>query len=173
MEFNSLEVPYGRNKGEVRIDSGDALPADDTFYFSVERADPRHALFVSEAGNTTALLYFKTALEASGQDAFTIDSAMADQVANVNPAKYAFVVLADVGALPASFENELTQLCARRRERPGCPGPHFGGPQQSAGNRRAHRGDALCRTGRRAFRDRPPGWIPRTPPSRRTTAGTM
>jgi len=108
VEFNSLEVPYGRNKGEVRVDSGDSLPADDTFYFSVERADPRHALFVSEAGNTTALLYFKTALEASGQDAFTIDSATADQVANVNPDKYAFVVLADVGALPASFENALT-----------------------------------------------------------------
>ncbi len=107
VEFNSLEVPYGRNKGEVRVDSGDSLPADDTFYFSVERGDPRHALFVSEAGNTTALLYFKTALEASGQDAFTIDSATADQVANVNPAKYAFVVLSDVGALPASFENEL------------------------------------------------------------------
>lgn len=107
VEFNSLEVPYGRNKGEVRVDSGDSLPADDTFYFSVERADPRHALFVHETGNTAGLLYFKAALEASGQDAFTIDPAVTEQTSNVNPAKYAFVVLSDVGSLPGGFENEL------------------------------------------------------------------
>ena len=55
VEFLSLEVPYGRNKGEVRVDSGDPLPADDVFYFSVERADPRHALFVHETGNDRGL----------------------------------------------------------------------------------------------------------------------
>ena len=46
VEFFSLEVPYGRNKGAVKVDGGDSLAADDTFYFSVERADPRHALLV-------------------------------------------------------------------------------------------------------------------------------
>src|ERR1039458_7738557 len=58
-EFLSLEVPYGRNRGEVRIDSADALAADDVFYFSVERADPLHALFVHEPENSRDLLYFK------------------------------------------------------------------------------------------------------------------
>ena len=48
VEFLSLDVPYGRNKGEVRIDTADTLAADDSFYFSVERSDPRHALFVQE-----------------------------------------------------------------------------------------------------------------------------
>ena len=76
VEFHSLDVPYGRNKGEVKIDSADALPADDTFYFSVERADPRPALFVHEAGNQAALLYFKAALEASGQAAFDVNPAL-------------------------------------------------------------------------------------------------
>src|ERR1022692_402875 len=42
VEFLSLDVPYGRNKGEVRIDTADTLAADDSFYFSVERSDPRH-----------------------------------------------------------------------------------------------------------------------------------
>ena len=74
VEFLSLDVPYGRNKGEVKIDAADGLPADDTFYFSVQRDDPRHALFVHEADNTRALLYFKTALEASGQSAFEVDA---------------------------------------------------------------------------------------------------
>jgi hypothetical protein len=107
VEFNSLEVPYGRNHGAVKIDSADALADDDTFYFSVERADPRHALFVHDAGNTRDLLYFKAALEASGQSAFVIDPAAADQTANVAPAQYAFVVISDVGALPEPFEKSL------------------------------------------------------------------
>ena len=109
VEFLSLEVPYGRNRGEVRIDSADALAADDVFYFSVERADPRHALFVHEAENSRDLLYFKAALEASGQSAFEMDPATPDQTANLSPAKYAFVALSDVGAIPESFENQLRE----------------------------------------------------------------
>jgi len=107
VEFNSLEVPYGRNQGAVKIDSADALAADDTFYFSVERADPRHALFVHDAANARDLLYFKAALEASGQSAFAIDPASADQTANVALSQYAFVVISDVGSLPESFEKNL------------------------------------------------------------------
>jgi hypothetical protein len=107
IEFLSLEVPYGRNKGEVRIDSADSLPADDVFYFSVEREDPRHALFVAESENSRGLLYFRAALEASGQAAFQVDSATVDQTANLNPSRYAFVVLSDVGSLPPAFENAL------------------------------------------------------------------
>jgi hypothetical protein len=109
VEFLSLEVPYGKNRGEVRIDSADALPADDVFYFSVERADPRHALFVHEAENSRDLLYFKAALEASGPSAFEMDPATPDQTANLSPAKYAFVALSDVGAVPLAFENQLRE----------------------------------------------------------------
>jgi len=46
VEFMSLEAPYGRNKGEVRIDTGDSLAADDAFYFSVEGGELRKAIFV-------------------------------------------------------------------------------------------------------------------------------
>ncbi len=107
VEFLSLDVPYGRNKGEVKIDSADALPSDDTYYFSVQRDDARKALFVHEPDNTRALLYFKAALEAAGQSAFEVDGVTVDQSANLNPSKYAFVVLSDVGAISAGFENEL------------------------------------------------------------------
>jgi hypothetical protein len=107
VEFVSMEVPFGRNKGKVVLNSGDPLPNDDVFYFSVERSDPRHALFVHETGNDRGLLYFKAALEASGQDAFVIDPAAVEQTTNVSPSKYAFVVLSDVGAIPGGFENQL------------------------------------------------------------------
>jgi hypothetical protein len=53
------------------------------------------------------LLYFKAALEASGQTAFEIDPVSVVQTTNISPSKYAFVVLSDVGALPGGFENEL------------------------------------------------------------------
>ena len=107
VEFLSLEVPYGRNQGAVKIDSADGLTADDNFYFSVERADARHALFVHEAEDTRALVYFRAALEAAGQSAFAIDAAVPEQTANVSPAKYAFVTISDVGALPPAFEEQL------------------------------------------------------------------
>jgi hypothetical protein len=107
VEFLSLDVPFGRNKGDVKLSSGDILPSDDTYYFSVERAEPRHALFVSELGNDRALLYFRAALEAAGQSAFEIDAANVERTTNLNPAKYAFVILSDVGSLPGGFENEL------------------------------------------------------------------
>jgi hypothetical protein len=106
-EFLSLEAPFGQNRGEVRIDSADALPGDDHYFFSVERAQPRRALFVHDADNSRGLLYFKAALEASGQSAFEIDSATPEQTTNISPGKYAFVVLSDIGMLPGGFENEL------------------------------------------------------------------
>ena len=107
VEFLSLDVPYGRNKGEVRIDSADSLPADDVYYFSVERSDPRPALFVHDTDSDGGLLYFKTALEASGQSAFDVTPATADQATNLSPSKYAFVVLSDVGSVAPGFENQL------------------------------------------------------------------
>ncbi len=108
-EFLSLEVPYGRNKGEVRIDPADSLPADDVFYFSVERADPKKALFVQDAPGSRGLLYFKAALDAAGQSAFEIDPVTVDQAANLNPSRYAFVVLNDIASVPPSFENALRE----------------------------------------------------------------
>jgi hypothetical protein len=107
VEFLSLEAPHGQNKGEARIDSADSLPDDDRFYFSTERAEPRRALFVADPDDSRGLLYFRNALEASGQSAFLIDSASPAQVANVSPEKYAFVVISDAGPLPGSFENAL------------------------------------------------------------------
>ena len=106
-EFVSLEVPYGYNKGDVRIDSGDPLAADDVFYFSVERSDARHILFVHAPENNRGLLYFQDALEANGQHGFVIDPATPDQTANLAPDKYAFVTISDAGPLPASFETAL------------------------------------------------------------------
>jgi len=113
VEFTSLEVPFGLNRGAVRIDSADSLPNDDIFYFSLERVEPRHALFVHEADSTRGLFFFQTALEASGQSAFVIDPAVVEQTANVSPNQYAFIVLSDVSNLSPNFENQLRDYVRR------------------------------------------------------------
>jgi hypothetical protein len=92
----------------VRIDSADSLKADDVYYFSIERSDPRPALYVHDSDSNGGLLYFKTALEAAGQSAFDVQPTTAAQSANVSPSKYAFVVLSDVSIGPA-FENQLKE----------------------------------------------------------------
>jgi hypothetical protein len=107
VEFTGFDAPHGLNRGEVRIESGDSFAADDTFFFSMERVEPRRALFVHEARNGRGLLYFRTALESAQEPAFQIDEATPDQVGGVSPDKYAFVVLSDVAGVPAAFEDAL------------------------------------------------------------------
>jgi hypothetical protein len=109
VEFDSLDVPHGFSRCEVRIDSADALPADDVSRFAVERSDPQKVLFLHESSDTRSPLYFGAALGAAAESAFTMDSIPVAQAANVRPSDYALVVLADVVSLPPSLENELTR----------------------------------------------------------------
>jgi hypothetical protein len=106
-EFLPADLPFGLNRGEMRIDSADNLPDDDRFYFSVERAEARHVLFVHEGRNLRDALYFRAALEAAAESAYALDAVPVEQSANLDPHKYAFVVLSDVGSLPAGFEAAL------------------------------------------------------------------
>ena len=107
VEFLSLESTYGFHKGEVRIEPTDSLPEDNRFVFAVERTDPRRVLFVHQAGQTRDELYYRTALEAAANAGFAMDSLGVDQAAGAGLQKYAFVVLSDLGALPAGFEDAL------------------------------------------------------------------
>jgi hypothetical protein len=106
-EFQSLDVPYGFTRCEVRIDSADEFPADDVSLFAVERTDPRRALFVYEPGDSRSLVYFRAALASGAEAAFTVDAASVAQAAGLPLSKYAFVVLSDLISVPASFEGEL------------------------------------------------------------------
>ncbi|MCU1258424.1 MAG: conserved hypothetical rane protein [Bryobacterales bacterium] len=107
VEFLAPDAPYGLNRGEVRIQAADAFPADDHFYFSTERADPRPALFVQDPRDTRAFLYFRTALESSNEPAFTLVSASPEQAANLTLSKYAFIVLSDPAPPTKAFESNL------------------------------------------------------------------
>jgi len=107
VEFLALDSAYGFQRGEIRIDSGDNLQADNVYHFAVERSDPRHLLFVHEARQAKGVLYFRAALDSGNDAGYLMDAVTTDQVANVAPEKYAVVILSDVGPLPPSFEEAL------------------------------------------------------------------
>jgi hypothetical protein len=110
VEFTGLDANYGWNRGEVRLEGSDALAEDNVMRFAVERADPRKVLFLHEPGRTRSALYFRAALEAASAGLFTLEPVPVEQAAGLDPARYAFVVLSDVGSIPAAFDAKLREF---------------------------------------------------------------
>ena len=107
--FESLDVPFGESRCEVRIDSADGFAADDTSRFAVKRADPERVLFVHQASDSRSQLYFGAAMGAAAQTSFVLQPIVAEQAADLDPAKYAFVVLSDVPSIPSILEHSLVK----------------------------------------------------------------
>jgi len=64
-------------------------------------------LFVHQANDLRSPLYFGAALAAASQAYFTLQSIDSEKSTDIDPSKYAFVVLSDSVALPSIFENAL------------------------------------------------------------------
>jgi len=109
VDFPALEVPYGFSRCEVKIDSADALPADDLRRFAVQRSDPQKALLIHNYGDNRSPLYIGAALSSAAQSAFTLESINVNEAADRKPSNYAFAVLSDLSSLPSLLENSLTQ----------------------------------------------------------------
>ena len=107
--FESLEVPFGESRCEVRIDSADGFAADDTSRFAVKRADPERVLFVHQAGDSRSQLYFGAAMGAAAQASFVMQPIVAEQAGDLDPTKFAFVVLSDVASIPSILEHSLVK----------------------------------------------------------------
>ncbi len=105
--FEGLDVPYGESRCAVKIDSADGFPADDSSVFAVKRADPERVLFVHQASDTRSPLYFGAALAAAAQASFVLQPITPEQASDIDPSKYAFVVLSDVPSIPSILENSL------------------------------------------------------------------
>jgi hypothetical protein len=113
VQFSPLDVGYGFNRCEIRIEGGDAFPADDSSVFAVRRSDPERILFVHARGETRSALYFGSALEAAAPGSFVVQSVASEQATDLDPSKFAFVVLSDAVVLPSIFEHTLAQYVGR------------------------------------------------------------
>ena len=109
VEFQPLDVPYGFSRCEIKIDAADGFAADDTSVFAVQRSDPERVLLVHASGDNRSALYFGDALAAAAQSSYLLQSVDASQTSDIDPSKYAFVVLADAMQLPSIFENTLAE----------------------------------------------------------------
>jgi Aerotolerance regulator N-terminal len=109
VDFPALEVPYGFSRCEVKIDSVDALAADDLRRFAIQRSDPQKALLIHNYGDSRSPLYIGAALSAAAQSAFILESINVSEAADRQPSQYAFIVLSDLNTLPSILENALTQ----------------------------------------------------------------
>jgi hypothetical protein len=108
VDFPALEVPYGFNRCEIKIDAADNFPADDLRRFAVERSDPQKALLIHNYGDSRSPLYVGAALAAAAQSAFILESINVNEAADRKPSNYAFIVLSDVNTVPSLLENSLT-----------------------------------------------------------------
>ena len=138
-EFLGLDAPYGFSRGEVRIDSADSLPADDRFVFAVERTDPRKVLFVDDGRHPNAGLYFRAALDSSGDSAFVMETLRAEQAANAQLSHYSFVVLSDLGSMPPGFDDSLKSYVRGGGAVLRALGPASGAISEGPGHRRNDR----------------------------------
>jgi hypothetical protein len=153
--FEGLEVPYGESRCAVRIDAADGFANDDASWFAVKRADPERVLFVHRGDDARSQLYFGAALGAAAQAAFVLQPITPEEASDIDPTKYAFVVLSDVPQIPSILEHTLernvaaggnvlvaTGLAESHHE----PIPVFGGNVKD-GHFYAHAGDGFATVG--------------------------
>jgi hypothetical protein len=113
VEFAPLDIGYGFNRCEVRIEGGDAFSADDASVFVIRRSDPERVLFVHAVNDSRSALYFGAALSAAAQGSFVLQPMTAGQTTDLDPSKYAFVVLSDAVMLPSIFEHALAEYVSK------------------------------------------------------------
>lgn len=113
VEFAPIDVNYGFNRCEIRIEGSDSLSADDTARFVIRRTDPSRILFVHSPTDQRSPLYFGTAINAATHGAFLLQSMIPEQTTNIDPKKFAFVVLSDSTSLPPTFEHALEEFASR------------------------------------------------------------
>jgi Aerotolerance regulator N-terminal/von Willebrand factor type A domain len=114
VEFAPLDIGYGFNRCELRIDSGgDAFSADDASVFSVRRSDPERVLFVHSASDSRSAVYFGDALDAAAHSSYVLQSVAAEQATDLDPSRFSIVVLSDAMNPPSIFEHALEAYVAK------------------------------------------------------------
>jgi hypothetical protein len=110
VEFDNLTIPFGVHRGQVQIEPHDDLPADDTFLFSIERADPAKVLFLANAGRTADSFFYKSALDASTATGLKVQPS---DTLSVELSQFALVVLNDPSELERGTAGALSDYVSK------------------------------------------------------------
>jgi Aerotolerance regulator N-terminal/von Willebrand factor type A domain len=113
VEFEGFDVPQGSNRGLVRITPADALPADDSYQFTLQRRDPYRLLFLRESGEDAELYYLRNALGAESDSPWVLDARTPTEAVSLPMSNYAAVFLSNIGQLPNELVSELRKLLER------------------------------------------------------------
>jgi hypothetical protein len=105
--FEGFDVPIGRRRGEVLVESGDELPGDDKRLFPLDNTQPQPILFASEDPRKRDLLYYQAALDASPDSPFQVRGVAARDLDTLSPENFALVVLSDIPQLPSRFRGQV------------------------------------------------------------------
>ncbi len=162
VELEPLDVPYGFSKCEIRVsgDGGpDAFPADDASVFAVRRRDPEKVAFLHTAGDTRSQLYFGAALAAAAETSFQLQPVNVEQSSDVDPTRYAFVVLSDTGPLPSILENALVQYVKKGGSVLIAAGDELGASRKDSGAGRRRAGGQVLHARGDRLRERAAGGL--------------
>ena len=115
VEFAPLDVGYGFNRCEVRIDGGDAFPADDASVFAVRRSDPERVLFVHAGGDTRSAAVLRRGAGCGGAGRpSSCNPCPQEQTTDLDPSRFAFVVLSDSAGAAGDLRAHACAICRRR-----------------------------------------------------------
>ncbi len=113
VELDPFDVPVGVNRGEVRLLPADGLPADDVFYFTLERRNQLRLLFLREPGEENELYYFRNALAAEPDSPWFIEVRSPGQTPAYPLNQYAVVFLSNVGRISDSLASQIRAMVER------------------------------------------------------------
>jgi hypothetical protein len=108
IEFSDLTIPYGVHRGQVQLEPHDDLPNDDRLLFSIEHADPRKVLFLTNPGRSAESFFYKSALDASTSTGLKVQTAAVDEAGRLDLSQFALVVLNNPGELDGSSSQALS-----------------------------------------------------------------
>lgn len=108
--FARLELATGANRVRVGLEPGDDLAADDQRFLVVKRPEPRTILLISAEAAARDAVFLTAALEAVNGPETVIDAIAPAAIADRNLESYAFVVVADAGALGDADAERLAEF---------------------------------------------------------------
>jgi hypothetical protein len=107
--FEGFDAPKGHSRVEVTLEPGDDLAADDRRLITIDNSDPEPILFVTADRRERDVLYYRSALDASSEAVFGVESVSPGASDRVVPDRYALVVLSDIPQLSTTFGDRLAK----------------------------------------------------------------